>query len=91
MLFWSPMPAVEARGTMRLVGRRFADNTNVAASVMPSYKVVDFGVRWKMQRRLGVDVRLDNAFDEVYGDSGSTTMWLLGPPRSATVSLNALF
>lgn len=91
MLFWSPVRAVEARGTMRFVGRRFADNTNVAASVMPSYKVVDVGLKWRVHPKLSIDGRLDNVFDEIYGDSGSATAWLLGPPRSATVSLNVLF
>jgi iron complex outermembrane receptor protein len=90
MLFWSPTPAWEARSVMRFVGRRFADNTNTTA-IMPSYKVVDFGVRWRARPRLSIDARLDNAFDEIYPDSGTTTQWLLGSPRSATVSLNLLF
>jgi iron complex outermembrane receptor protein len=91
MVFWSPARAWEARAVARFVGRRFADNTNVAASLIPSYKVVDFGVRWKVQPRLSIDARLDNAFDAIYADSGSSTAWLLGAPRSATVSFNVLF
>ena len=91
MVFWSPVPAVEARGLMQFVGRRFADNTNTVSAIMPSYRVVDFGARWKVRPRLGIDARLDNAFDEIYPDSGTTTQWLLGSPRSFTVSLNVLF
>jgi hypothetical protein len=34
---------------------------------------------------------MDNVFDEIYPDSGTTTQWLLGSPRSATVSLNVRF
>ena len=35
--------------------------------------------------------RLDNSLDEVYADSGSATAWLLGSPRSVTVSANIMF
>ena len=91
MVFWDPARMWEARAVMQVVGRRFADNTNTAASIMPSYKVVDFGVRWRPRPRLVVDARLDNVFDQLYADSGTTTQWLLGSPRSFTVSLNVLF
>jgi iron complex outermembrane receptor protein len=82
---------MEGRAVMQVVGRRFADNTDTAASMMPTYKVVDFGVRWRPRPRLAIDARLDNAFDEIYADSGTTTQWLLGSPRSVTISLNVLF
>ncbi len=91
LVFWNPLPAWEARGVMRIVGQRFADNANTATTIMPSYQVVDFGVRWRARPKLAIDVRIDNAFDELYADSGTTTQWLLGSPRSATVSLNVQF
>jgi iron complex outermembrane receptor protein len=91
MVFWDPATAWEARAVMRYVGRRFADNTNVAASLIPSYKVLDLGTRWKATRQLAFDVRVDNALDAVYADSGSTTAWLLGAPRSVSVSANITF
>jgi iron complex outermembrane recepter protein len=91
IVFWDPSPTWQARGVMRVVGRRFADNTNVAASLIPSYTVLDIGTKWRASPRLSVDARIDNIFDELYADSGSATQWLLGPPRSATVSLNVIF
>jgi iron complex outermembrane receptor protein len=91
MVFWDPTPMWEARAVMQVVGRRFADNTDPAASILPAYQVVNFGVRWRPRPRLAVDARVDNAFDQLYGDSGTTTQWLLGSPRSFTVSLNVLF
>jgi iron complex outermembrane receptor protein len=91
MVFWDPTSAWQARAVVRYVGQRFADNTNVAASRIPSYTVADFGVRWRVHPKLTIDVRLDNAFDEIYADSGNATAWLLGPPRSAAVSMNVVF
>jgi iron complex outermembrane receptor protein len=91
IVFWDPTARWQARGTLRYVGRRFADNTNVAASLIPSYTVLDLGLRWKAAPRLGLDARVDNALDEVYADSGSATAWLLGSPRSFTVSATIMF
>jgi iron complex outermembrane receptor protein len=91
MIFWDPTPKWQARAVTRVVGLRFADNTNVAASRIPAYQVVDLGLRWRMRPNLVIDGRIDNIFDEVYADSGSITQWLLGPPRSPAVSLNVLF
>jgi iron complex outermembrane receptor protein len=50
---------------------------------------VDVGVHYRPRPRLAIDARIDNAFDEIYADSG--TQWLLGSPRSFTISLNVLF
>jgi iron complex outermembrane receptor protein len=76
---------------MRVVGRRFADNTDPISSIIPAYKVVDVGVHYRPRPRLAIDARIDNAFNEIYADSGTTTQWLLGSPRSFTISLNVLF
>jgi iron complex outermembrane receptor protein len=91
LIFWDPTRFWQARANVRYVGRRFADNTNVPASRIPSYTVVDLGTRWKATRRLAVDLRLDNALDAIYADSGSTASWLLGAPRSVSLSTNILF
>ena len=91
IVFWDPAPAWQARAVVRHVGRRFADNTNSAAALIPSYSVLDLGTRWKATRRLSLDVRLDNTLDAVYADSGSATAWLLGSPRSVSLSANILF
>ena len=91
IVFWTPVSNWEARGVLRFVGRRFADNLDTPSAIMPAFKVADFGVRWRARPKLSIDARIDNAFDEIYADSGTTTQWLLGAPRSATVSLNVLF
>ena len=91
LVFWSPTVLWQARANLRYVGRRFADNTNVAASLIPSYKVLDLGTRWKATEKLSLDFRVDNALDAVYADSGSATQWLLGSPRSASVTTNVRF
>ena len=91
MVFWDPTSSWQARANLRSVGRRFADNTNAAATLIPSYKVLDLGTRWKARPKLGLDLRLDNALDEVYADSGSATAWLLGSPRSISLSANIMF
>jgi len=91
MAFWDVVPVWQLRANVRYVGRRFADNTNVAASLIPSYTVLDVGTRWKASPRVAFDLRVDNALDEIYADSGSATAWLLGAPRSATASVNIIF
>ncbi len=91
IVFWDATSFLEGRAVVRYVGRRFADNTNVAASRIPSYTVLDLGARWRVSPKLSLDLRLDNATDEVYADSGSATSWLLGRPRAVAVSTNVLF
>lgn len=85
MVFYDVAPQLQLRAVVRHVGRRFADNTNVAASLIPSFTVADLGARWQATSRLSLDLRVDNAFDEIYADSGSATAWLLGMPRSVTL------
>jgi iron complex outermembrane receptor protein len=91
LVFWDPAPSWQARAVLRQVGRRFADNTNLPAARIPSYSVLDLGARWKATRRLSLDLRLDNARNEVYADSGSATAWLLGPPRSLSLAARVGF
>jgi iron complex outermembrane receptor protein len=86
LVFWDAAPAWQVRAVLRYVGRRFSDNTNAPATRIPSYHVLDLGVRWRATARLDLDLRLDNVTDEIYADSGNATNWLLGAPRGATVS-----
>ncbi|MEQ1758527.1 MAG: TonB-dependent receptor [Vicinamibacterales bacterium] len=91
IVFFNPIRAIELRSVMRYVGERFADNTNVPLSRIPSYRVVDFGGRWQVIPKLSLDLRVDNALDEIYADSGSATAWQLGAPRAVTLSANVKF
>jgi iron complex outermembrane receptor protein len=88
---WDATPFLTPRLVMRYVGRRFADNTNSVASRIPSYTVLDLGTRWRLSPKLSLDLRVDNVTDEVYADSGSSTAWLLGRPRSFAISANIFF
>jgi iron complex outermembrane receptor protein len=86
LVFWDAAPAWQFRSVLRYVGRRFSDNTNAPATRIPSYHVLDLGGRWRVSPRLDLDLRLDNATDAIYADSGNATNWLLGSPRAATLS-----
>ena len=97
----SPSVTVHTKGYFLYHDRIYHDDPNYAfppetgqvrrTTRVPAYTVVDLGLRWQATRRLSLDVRLDNALDEVYADNGWTTMWLLGRPRSVSVSTNVLF
>ena len=91
IVFWDVTPRVTGRLVMRYVGQRFADNTNAAPSRIPSYRVLDLGARAQISSRLSLDLRLDNATDATYADSGSATAWLLGRPRAAAASVSVTF
>jgi len=93
-LTWSPQPAWQVRTGLRYVGDRFIDAANLWR--MPSYTVVDAGVRRSLGRRTAVDVRLFNMFDEVYArgfwnGNAAAQQWLLGAPRAAELSLTTSF
>src|SRR5262249_22120525 len=87
---WNPTKSWQARAGLRFVGERFIDNANTWR--MPSYTVTDFGVRRRLTDRLTADLRLYNAFDEVYAlgfwnGNAAAQQWLLGPPRRAEVGI----
>jgi iron complex outermembrane receptor protein len=91
LVFWDATSALQLRSLVRYVGRRFADNTNALVSLIPSYTVVDLGARWQVRPNVSLDLRLDNALDEVYADSGDSFAWLLGQPRAVTVGTSITF
>lgn len=86
LVFYEAAPAWQFRSVLRYVGRRFSDNTNAAATRIPAYRVWDLGARFRATSKLDLDLRLDNVTDAVYADSGNSTNWLIGPPRSVTLS-----
>jgi len=89
--FWDAMPKLQVRAVVRGVGQRFADNTNSAAALVPSFTELNLGARVRVHPSLSFDVRVDNVTDELYVESGSAVQWLLGTPRAATVSMNVHF
>lgn len=91
-LTWDFLPGWQARSAVRYVGNRFADNTDL--SELPTYTVVDFGVRWIAASKLKLDLRLSNAFDRIYAQSTSTgtaTQWIVGDRRAVVGTVDYQF
>ncbi|WDZ96659.1 TonB-dependent receptor [Herbaspirillum sp. WKF16] len=89
---WSFMPQWEARTGAHYVSDRYSDNAQLYR--LPAYTVLDAGLAWRANERLKVDLRIDNLADKVYAAStyaGSSTQWILGAPRSYTLTMNYAF
>ncbi|MFJ9534828.1 TonB-dependent receptor [Herbaspirillum sp. NPDC101396] len=91
-VLWNATPQVEARTGAHYVSDRYSDNTD--QSRLPAYTVLDAGVAWKATPKLKFDLRIDNLTDKVYAAStyaGTATQWILGAPRTYTVTGNYAF
>jgi iron complex outermembrane receptor protein len=78
-----------AYGGVQMVGETFADNANTLS--IPSYAIVNGGLRWKPDPKTTVALRVYNLFDKVYATSGDTGQWLLGTPRTVELAVNVKF
>lgn len=92
-LTWNAPRDWQFRGGLRSVGKRYWDNTNTTA--IPSYTVVDAGVRKRLRGGVAVDLFLYNLTDALYGTdfyyNGFAPQWMLGAPRAAEVALTVGF
>ena len=89
-LTWAFAPDWQVNGGVQIVGKTFADNANTLE--MPSYTLVNAGLRWKPDAKTTMALRVYNIFDKVYATSSySDNQWLLGMPRTAELSLNVKF
>lgn len=91
-VLWNVTPQWEARTGAHYVSDRYSDNTN--ASRLPAYTVLDAGLAWKISPKLKFDFRIDNLTDKVYAAStyaGTATQWILGAPRTYTMTMNYAF
>lgn len=91
-VLWNVTPQWEARTGTHYVSDRYSDNTDV--SRLPAYTVLDAGLAWKVSPKLKVDFRIDNIADKVYAAStyaGTATQWILGAPRTYTMTMNYAF
>ncbi len=86
---WDFAPNWSVNGGVQIVGKTYADSANTVA--MPSYTVVNAGLRWKPDAKTTVTLRVYNLFDKVYAASGDPGQWLLGMPRTAELSVNVKF
>nr|WP_312016939.1 TonB-dependent receptor [Bradyrhizobium jicamae] len=89
-LTWDFAPGWTVYGGAQIVGQAYSDLANTIA--MPSYTVVNTGVRWKPDDRTTVAFRVYNLFDKVYATvSPYAGQWILGMPRTAELSVNVKF
>ena len=86
---WNAPGDWQFKGGVRSVGPRYWDNTNTTR--IPTYTVVDAGVRKRLAHRTTVDLSLRNLTDRLYATdfyyNGFAPQWMLGAPRSAEVSV----
>ncbi|MFC5557127.1 TonB-dependent receptor [Methylobacterium iners] len=88
-LTWAFAPRWEARAGVQIVGETFGDFANTAKR--PSYTLVNGGLDYQVTPTSRFSVRVYNLLDEVYPITGSSTMWLLGRPRSFEVAYSTAF
>jgi iron complex outermembrane recepter protein len=92
-LTWDANSRLQARGGVRIVGRRFGDTANTF--VVPSYSVVDGGLRLGLTSRTALNLRVYNALDRIFvvapRGNLSNPQWLLGRPRGFDVEWSARF
>ena len=70
----------------RYVGERFG------GVPIPSYTVVDASVRFDVNDRIGLTLKADNIFDELYATSNYyEETWLVGKPRTASLAFDFAF
>jgi iron complex outermembrane recepter protein len=90
---WAAPGNWQFRGGLRSVGPRYWDNTNTTR--IPTYTVVDAGVKKRLNRTASVDLFLYNLTDTLYATdfyfNGFAPQWMLGTPRSAEVALTLGF
>jgi iron complex outermembrane recepter protein len=90
---WSAPQNWQFRGGIRSVGPRYWDNTNTTR--IPTYTVLDAGIRKRLTRSTSIDLFLYNLTDELYATdfyyNGFAPQWMLGTPRSAEVALTVGF
>ncbi len=78
-----------AQAGVHYAGEAYTNNANTATR--PAYAVVNAGLQWRPTETASLDLFVENLFDEVYATSGSSTQWMLGAHRSATLSLRVAF
>lgn len=83
-----------AQGTLRYVGTRYLNNANTIP--MPSYVVVDAGLRWSIGERTAIDFRGANLFNRFYtynysSNANGSGSFLMGAPRSGEIVFSTRF
>lgn len=69
-LTWNFLPDWQVRSGVRYVGEQYADNAN--SRMLDSYTVLDGGLRWNMNPKSTLDLRVYNSLDLYYAPRGSS-------------------
>ncbi|PCJ42234.1 MAG: membrane receptor protein [SAR86 cluster bacterium] len=71
----------------RYVGERFH-----SARPIPGYTVIDASLYWNVNNNLGITLKADNLFDELYASSSYySSTWLVGKPRTLSIAADFSF
>lgn len=84
---WQLHPQWQLSAGLRHQGRRPGNPAN--SRWLPSYTVLNAALTWQPQPQASLSLSVQNLADRVYPLSGGSTRWLLGAPR--TVSLTGRF
>lgn len=87
-LAWAVADRVRVIADARYVGKR---QTGYPTTI-PAYTVVDASVRWDVSDAISLTLKADNLFDELYATAAYLEdQWLVGKPRTASVSFDYRF
>ena len=58
-------------------------------TTIPSYTVVDASLRWDVSDAIGLTLKADNIFDELYATAAyQEDQWMVGKPRTASIAFD---
>ena len=59
---------------------------------IPAYTVVDASARWNVSEAIGLAVKVDNVFDELYASASyQADQWMVGRPRTVSLAFDYQF
>jgi iron complex outermembrane receptor protein len=88
-LAWSLGNSIRVITDARYVGDRL---TGYPTNPIPAYTVVDASVRWDVSDTIGLTLKADNVFDELYATAAyQEDQWLVGKPRTASIAFDVSF
>lgn len=83
---WDIDGKVRVLADARYVGDRF-----FATNPVPAYTVVDASLRWNANDDVSFTFKVDNLFDELYASGTYSGNWLVGKPRTGSLSVDFRF
>ena len=91
---WVALPRLQFQAGVEYGGDRYANSSNTLR--LPSYAVLDAGLRWQARPGLSIDLRGSNLLDRVYAftsvaDGSGGGQWILGAPRGYDLTVLARF